>query len=102
MSSRTACVVTGPTRKVKATVQATKNSAAALALRIAPIREGAMGVSLDNSARNRATSPGEVRPASVSATENKTMSLKFDIHPTANPTSDKDRAAKLVDPGFGR
>ncbi|MDE2603545.1 MAG: branched chain amino acid aminotransferase, partial [Bradyrhizobium sp.] len=30
------------------------------------------------------------------------MSLKFDIRPAANPTSDKDRAAKLVDPGFGR
>ena len=30
------------------------------------------------------------------------MSLKFEIQPSANPTSDKDRAAKLVDPGFGR
>jgi len=30
------------------------------------------------------------------------MSLKFDIQPTANPTSDKDRAAKLENPGFGR
>ena len=28
--------------------------------------------------------------------------MKFDIQPTANPTSDKDRTAKLVDPGFGR
>ncbi len=30
------------------------------------------------------------------------MSLKFEIQPATNPTSDKDRAAKLVDPGFGR
>src|ERR1700744_3964602 len=30
------------------------------------------------------------------------MSLKFEIQPAANPTSDKDRAARLVDPGFGR
>ena len=28
--------------------------------------------------------------------------MKFEIQPTPNPTSDKDRAAKLVDPGFGR
>ena len=54
-----------------------------------------MGVSLDNSARNRASSPGEARPVPVSATESNAMSLKFDIQPTANPTSDKDRAAKL-------
>ena len=30
------------------------------------------------------------------------MTLKFDIQPSPNATSDKDRAAKLVDPGFGR
>jgi branched-chain amino acid aminotransferase len=30
------------------------------------------------------------------------MNLKFEIRPTAKPTPDKDRAAKLVDPGFGR
>ena len=30
------------------------------------------------------------------------MSLKFEISPSASPVSDKDRAAKLVDPGFGR
>ena len=30
------------------------------------------------------------------------MSVTFDIQPTSAPTSDKDRAAKLVDPGFGR
>ena len=30
------------------------------------------------------------------------MKLKFEIQPAAKPTLDKDRAAKLVDPGFGR
>src|SRR6202035_3883753 len=30
------------------------------------------------------------------------MSLKFEIQPATNPTSEKERAAKLVDPGFGR
>src|SRR5271156_1212510 len=30
------------------------------------------------------------------------MSLQFEIQPTPYPTSEKDRAAKLVDPGFGR
>ena len=30
------------------------------------------------------------------------MSLKFEIQPAANPTSEKERTAKLVDPGFGR
>src|SRR6201998_631586 len=28
--------------------------------------------------------------------------MTFDIRPSPSPTSDKDRAAKLVDPGFGR
>ncbi len=28
--------------------------------------------------------------------------MKFEIKPTAHPTSDQDRAAKLADPGFGR
>ena len=30
------------------------------------------------------------------------MNLKFEIQPTTNPTSETDRVAKLVDPGFGR
>jgi branched-chain amino acid aminotransferase len=44
------------------------------------------------------------RPASVPAAESrgKGMSLKFEIQPTNHLTSEKDRAAKLVDPGFGR
>src|SRR5262245_11581042 len=42
------------------------------------------------------------RPAPVATAGSEAMSLKFEIKPTANPTSDKDRAAKLVEPGFGR
>src|ERR1700722_10956030 len=30
------------------------------------------------------------------------MSLKFEIQPTSTPTPEKERAAKLADPGFGR
>src|SRR6266852_9334696 len=30
------------------------------------------------------------------------MSLNFEIKPAANPTPEKERAARLVDPGFGR
>ena len=65
-----------------------------------------MGVSLDKSARNRATRPEEVRPAPeiapVPTPGSKGMSLKFDIQPATNPTSETERAARLVDPGFGR
>ncbi|MGY4467175.1 hypothetical protein ACVWWK_002857 [Bradyrhizobium sp. LB9.1b] len=28
------------------------------------------------------------------------MSMKFDIQPASNPIPEKDRVAKLVDPGF--
>src|SRR3954466_6216509 len=38
----------------------------------------------------------------VPTAESKAMSLKFDIHLAANPISEKERAARLVDPGFGR
>src|ERR1700744_4508884 len=65
------------------------NRAAAVAGRGAIVRERALAV-FDHAARKnppRAESVG---------------SMTFDIRPTANPTSDKDRAAKLVDPGFGR
>src|SRR5271154_735183 len=66
-----------------------------------------MGVSLDKPARNRPGGPAATRPAPEiapvpAAAGSKAMSLKFEIRPTANPTSEKDRAAKLVDPGFGR
>ena len=30
------------------------------------------------------------------------MLLQFETQPAANPTPEKERAAKLVDPGFGR
>src|ERR1700742_4810448 len=53
------------------------------------IRERAMAIS-DNAARKFTPAPGSVG------------SMTFDLRPTANPTSDKDRAAQLVDPGFGR
>jgi branched-chain amino acid aminotransferase len=40
--------------------------------------------------------------APIPAAGNKRMSLNFEIHPAANPTPEKERAAKLADPGFGR
>jgi branched-chain amino acid aminotransferase len=65
-----------------------------------------MGVSLDKSARTRTGSAAEVRPAAemapVETAENGGMGLKFEIRPPANPTSETERAARLVDPGFGR
>jgi branched-chain amino acid aminotransferase len=36
------------------------------------------------------------------APETSPVNLNFEILPLANPTSDKERAARLVDPGFGR
>jgi branched-chain amino acid aminotransferase len=53
---------------------------------------------LDKSARNRASGPEQAGPAA----EGKAMSLKFEIRPTPNPVPEKERAAKLADPGFGR
>jgi branched-chain amino acid aminotransferase len=67
--------------------------------RIAPIRERAMGISLDTAARNRPDTAGEAVAPGV---ESSGGALKFEIQPASNPTSEKDRAAKLVDPGFGR
>jgi branched-chain amino acid aminotransferase len=60
------------------------------------IREETMAVSLDNTARNRASSPADVRPDSAGT------NLSFDIQPSSAPTSEADRTAKLRDPGFGR
>src|ERR1700761_4232043 len=54
-----------------------------------------MAVSLEQSVRSRASTPA---PTAAS----KDMSLNFEIQPAANPVSETDRAAKLVDPGFGR
>lgn len=42
------------------------------------------------------------RTAPPPAAGGKDMSMKFDIQPASNPTPEKDRVAKLVDPGFGR
>jgi branched-chain amino acid aminotransferase len=64
------------------------------------IREETMAVSLDNSARNRASAPAEVRSEPVPASAG--AGLTFDIRPAAAPTSEADRTAKLKDPGFGR
>jgi branched-chain amino acid aminotransferase len=41
-------------------------------------------------------------PTAASKGGKQEMSLKFEIQPSTSPTSDHDRAAKLVDPGFGR
>jgi branched-chain amino acid aminotransferase len=49
-----------------------------------------MAVALENSAQNRAG-----RPAMAA-------DLKFEIHPTTHPAPERERAAKLADPGFGR
>src|SRR5215212_4700766 len=65
-----------------------------------------MGVSFDKiGAKSRQqvptdTSAPEIAP--VPAAGSKGMSLKFEIQPATNPTSEKERAARLVDPGFGR
>jgi branched-chain amino acid aminotransferase len=60
-----------------------------------------MAVSLDNSARSLASRPApDVAPAPAAGS--KGMSLKFEITPAASPVSEKERAAKLVEPGFGR
>src|ERR1700738_4647830 len=40
--------------------------------------------------------------APVPTAESKGMSLKFEIQPATSPTSEKERAAKLEDPGVGR
>src|SRR5580765_5239315 len=54
--------------------------------------------------RTRGDLKNDVFPiiAPVPAAGSTAMSLKFEILPATNPTSEKERAAKLVDPGFGR
>ncbi len=56
-----------------------------------------MAVALDKSAQNRSGRPA---PAPT-ATARKT-GLPFEILPSAQPASEQERAARLVDPGFGR
>ena len=58
---------------------------------------GPAGPTRQAGARNRAGSDSEKARAGAEK-----MSLKFEIQPAANPTSEKERAARLVDPGFGR
>ena len=43
----------------------------------------------------------EIAPVPTAGSK-KDMSLKFEIQPAANPTSEQERTAKLADPGFGR
>ena len=57
-----------------------------------------MGVSFEQTRSARPAA--EIAPAPAAGS--KAMSLKFEIRPATNPTSEKERAAKLVDPGFGR
>src|SRR6202790_860351 len=63
-----------------------------------------MGVSLDiptsgQQARSDRPAP-EIAPAPSAGS--KAMTLKFEIRPAASPVPEKERAARLVDPGFGR
>src|ERR1700739_1275714 len=57
-----------------------------------------MGISVEQAREDRAA----LERATVQAAGSKETSLPFEIQPAASPVSDKDRAAKLVDPGFGR
>src|SRR5258708_8515534 len=57
-----------------------------------------MGVSFEQA--RRAKPAPEIAP--VPAAGSREMSLKFEIQPATNPTSENERAARLVDPGFGR
>jgi len=43
-----------------------------------------------------------IAPIPAAGSKGKGMSLKFEIQPAANPTPEKERTAKLADPGFGR
>jgi branched-chain amino acid aminotransferase len=65
-----------------------------------------MEVSFDKSSRDRDGGLAEVRPAPkiapVATTEGNAMSLTFDIQPATHATPEKERAAKLANPGFGR
>src|SRR6266436_278864 len=57
-----------------------------------------MGVSFEQ-ARSDRPAP-EIAPVPTAGSNG--MSLKFEIEPAPNPTSEKERVARLVDPGFGR
>jgi branched-chain amino acid aminotransferase len=57
-----------------------------------------MAVSFEQA--RRAKPAPEIAPVPTAGAEG--MSLKFEIQPATNPTSERERAARLVDPGFGR
>ena len=57
-----------------------------------------MAVSFEQA--QRAKPAPEIAPGSTAGSRG--MSLKFEVRPATNPTSEKERAARLVDPGFGR
>src|SRR6202140_5158631 len=57
-----------------------------------------MGVSFEQARRDRLAP--EIAPGPTAGS--KAMSLQFEIQPATNPTSEKERAARLVGPGFGR
>src|SRR5580700_2492269 len=62
-----------------------------------------MGVSfdkIDDVIRYDGRLTPEIAPGPTAGS--KGMSLKFEIQPATNPASEKERAARLVDPGFGR
>jgi len=56
-----------------------------------------MAVSFEQARRNR-----PAPEIATVATASQATSLNFEIRPTPNPTSEKERTARLVDPGFGR
>src|ERR1700693_499463 len=57
-----------------------------------------MGVSFEQARRDRLAP--EIAPGPTAGS--KAMSLQFEIQPATNPTSEKELAASLVDPSFGR
>jgi branched-chain amino acid aminotransferase len=60
--------------------------------------EKSMAVSLEQARKDR---PAPQIASGPGAGSNRTAG-KFEIRPSASPASEKERAAKLVDPGFGR
>src|SRR3990170_2612499 len=56
-----------------------------------------MAVSIEQARRDRPAP--DIAPV---PTAGNGVGLKFEIQPAANPTSEKERTARLVDPGFGR
>src|ERR1700739_997142 len=57
-----------------------------------------MGISVEQAREDRAA----LERATVQAAGSKETSLPFEIQPAASPMAEKERVARLVDPGFGR